>query len=136
MRKFAESLIALETTGRKSPASQLPVAFHVCNKLGPELATFMGRTGFRALLTRALALARHEAPWLGEVRINEDGTFEGLGQLEMKADSGEIAEGGLAVLAQLLGLLVAFIGENLTLRMMGNVWPKLALTDLNFGEKK
>jgi len=36
------------------------------------------------------------------------------------------------LVAQLLGLLVAFIGENLTLRLMRDVWPKLSLEDLKF----
>jgi circadian clock protein KaiC len=39
--------------------------------------------------------------------------------------------GGVALLAQLLGLLVAFIGENLTLRLVREVWPKAPLNDLD-----
>jgi predicted transglutaminase-like cysteine proteinase len=37
------------------------------------------------------------------------------------------------LLAQLLGLLVAFIGEDLTLRLVREVWPKLSLNDLDLG---
>lgn len=91
MRKFAECLVALETASPKLPASQLPPAFRVCNRLQPELAIYMGRTGFFALLNRALALAIREAPWLEEVRINEDGTFGEFAPLKMPAASGEIA---------------------------------------------
>jgi hypothetical protein len=40
------------------------------------------------------------------------------------------------LLAQLLGLLVAFIGKNLTLRLVGEVWPKAALDDLDFGTEE
>ena len=40
--------------------------------------------------------------------------------------------GIVVVVAELLGLLVAFIGEKLTLQIVSDVWPKLPLTDLNF----
>ena len=42
-------------------------------------------------------------------------------------------EGRVVLLAQLLGLMVAFIGENLTLRLVREVWPKAPLDDLDFG---
>jgi hypothetical protein len=38
------------------------------------------------------------------------------------------------MVAQLLGLLVAFIGDNLTLRLVRDVWPTLSLEDLNFAQ--
>jgi hypothetical protein len=37
----------------------------------------------------------------------------------------------VALLAQLLGLLVAFIGESLTLRLVREVWPPVTLGNLN-----
>ena len=36
--------------------------FLVCEKLRPHLAMLMGNAGFRALLSRALALAKAEVP--------------------------------------------------------------------------
>jgi hypothetical protein len=36
----------------------------------------------------------------------------------------EYLEGRIVLLAQLLGLLAAFIGETLTLRLVGDVWPR------------
>jgi hypothetical protein len=39
----------------------------------------------------------------------------------------------VVMLAQLLGLLVAFIGENLTLHLVRDVWPKVRLDDVEFG---
>jgi hypothetical protein len=38
------------------------------------------------------------------------------------------------LLAQFLDLLVVLIGENLTLRLVGEIWPKLSLVDLGFGK--
>ena len=90
----------------------------------------MGSTGFRTLLSRALALGSAEVPWLRAVRVAEDGALETLVDLGRQVDPDEMAEGSAVLVAQLLGLLVVFIGENLTVRMACEVWPKLALNDL------
>jgi hypothetical protein len=36
-------------------------------------------------------------------------------------------------LAQLLGLLVAFIGPSLTMRLVGEIWPQISLNKVDFG---
>jgi hypothetical protein len=36
-----------------------------------------------------------------------------------------MTEGGVVLVAQLLGLLVAFVGERLTLKIVREVWPNL-----------
>ena len=133
MRDFAERLIAFETRGNKS-AEKAMVACLISEKLRPHLATLMGSVGFRALLSRALALANAEVPWLRAVHVNADGSLEGLDELGAQVDPDEIFEGCVALLAQLLGLLVAFIGEDLTLRLVREVWPKLSLNNLDAGK--
>ncbi|CAN5839953.1 hypothetical protein BH20PSE1_BH20PSE1_09270 [soil metagenome] len=133
MRDFAERLIAYEARENKSSETKTLAAFHVPEKLRPQLATLMGNTGFRALLSRALALANAEVPWLRAVHVKSDGSLEGLDKLEAQVDSEEISEGRVVLLAQLLGLLVAFIGENLTLWLVHEVWPKLSLNALDLG---
>jgi hypothetical protein len=132
-RDFAKGLIAYEVRGNKSSKTKAPAAFHVCEKLRPRLATLMGTAGFRALLSRALVVAHAEVAWLRAVQVKADGSLERLDGLEAQADPEEMAEGSVVLVAQLLGLLVAFIGENLTLRMVRDVWPKLSLKDLHFG---
>ncbi len=112
-----------------------PAAFDVCEKLRPHLATLMGITGFHALLSRALVLANVEVPWLRAVHVKADGSLERLGELEAQAAPEVIANGQVVLLAQLLGLLVAFIGEDMTLRLTREVWPKLSLNDLDTGMK-
>jgi hypothetical protein len=133
MRGLAERLINYETRGNKSSETKIPAACLVSQKLQPHLATLMGNLGFRALLSRALALASVEAPWLRAIHVKADGSFEGLDEVDGKVDPDEIFEGCVVLLAQLLGLLVAFIGEDLTLRLVGEVWPKLPR---NMGEIK
>jgi len=129
MREFAERLIAHETKGNISSAANPPAAFHVCEKLRPRLVTLMGSGGYRALLSRALTLAKDEIPWLAAVRVKADGSLEGLDEFKAQVDPKEFAEDSVVLLAQLLGLLEAFIGENLTVRLVREVWPKLSFND-------
>lgn len=133
MRNLAKLLMTLETGANKGSQSKTAVAFHVCDKLRPQLATWMGSAGFRALISRALALASREVPWLREVQVKADGSLEGLAALKVQLDPREIAEGRVALTAQLLGLLVAFIGEDLTRQLIREVWPRLTHNDLDFG---
>ena len=60
LRNFAERLISYETDGNKSAELKIPCDFNVSEKLRPHLATLMGVAGFRALLSRSLALAQEE----------------------------------------------------------------------------
>jgi hypothetical protein len=68
------------------------------------------------------------------MHIKADGSFDGLDELGAQVDPDEIFKGRVVLLAQLLGLLVAFIGEDLTLRLVREVWPKLPLNNLDFGK--
>lgn len=133
LRAFAERLIAYETMGNKSSKSKIPAAFHVCEKLRPHLATLMGNGGFRALLLRALALAGPEVPWLCAVHVKANGALEGWDESDPPIRPAALFDGSVVLLAQLLGLLVVFIGEKLTLRLVNEAWPKLSLNDLDLG---
>jgi len=132
MRDFATRLMTYETLGNKSSGTRPTAGFQVCEKLHQHLSTFMGGTGFRALLSRALVLATAEIPWLCEVRIQADWSLTGWEELQGRLDPDELFEGGVVLLACLLGLLVVFVGENLTLRLVREVWPKVPLDDLKF----
>ena len=134
MRSIAGRLIAFETRENKFSGIKTPAAFLVCEKLRPQLTTLAGNGGFRALLSRAFAVANPEVPWLRTVQIKADGSLEGLEELHAHLDRDELFEGGVVLVAQLLGLLAAFIGENLTLRLLREVWPKVPLDDLVFDD--
>ena len=132
MRHFAAHLIAYEMSQNKSFKTKTPAAFLVVEKLRPDLANLMGNAGFRALLSRSLALANAEVPWLRAVHVKSVGSLEGLDELEAQVGPDEFLEGRVVLLAQLLGLMVVFIGESLTLRLVRDVWPRLSLNDLDF----
>ena len=132
MRNFAKRLMVCETLENKSCGTKTPAGFHVCEKLRLHLATFMGKNGFHTLLSRSLALSTAEVPWLGAMRAKADDSFEGLEELHAQLNPEELFEGEIVLLAQLLGLLVAFIGEKLTVRLVREVWPKVPLAGLDF----
>jgi hypothetical protein len=133
MRSIAQRLIEYETQGQDPSKTTDTATFQVTDRLRPQLATLMGNGGFRALLARALALASAEVSWLREVQVNADGTLEGLATLHASLKPAEFCEGRVVLLAQLLGLLVAFIGPALTSRLMGESWPQLAADGVDFG---
>ena len=134
LRHLAKQLMVYEKLGSKATEAETPVAFPVNEKLRPHLSQLMGKAGFRALLSRALALANHEVPWLRAVHVKADGALEGVDRLRAEITPSEFIEGRVELLAQLLGLLIAFIGTNLTLHLVGEVWPHVPLHNLNFGD--
>lgn len=136
MRDFADRLISYETSENISAESKTPSAFHVSEKLRPHLAMLMGVSGFRALLSRALVLAQEEVRWLRAVHVKSDGALEGLEELHAQITPDDFIEGRTVLLAQLLVLLVAFIGEKLMLQMVRHVWPEPKDLDFNRGYQK
>lgn len=81
-----------------------------------------------------MALSEAEAPGLHAVTVQADGSMVGWDEVEAAEKRGEMAEGGVVLLAQLLGLLVTFVGESLTLRMLRETWPAAAPADFDFGK--
>ena len=132
MRQFAERLIAYESLGGKSSERKNPASFHVAEKLRSHLSRLMGHGGFRGLQSRALALAKEEIPWLRVVHVKADGSLEGLEELRAQFDADKVFECRVVLLAQLLGLLAAFIGDHLMLTLVREVWPKVSANDLEF----
>jgi hypothetical protein len=120
MQNLARWLLAHEATQVKPSEStvQTAVCARVCDKLRRPLSTLSGVDGYRALISRALALAKVEVPSLGSVRVREDGSLE-----VPQGGMDETLKGGASLVAQLLGLLVAFIGVALTMQLVRDVWP-------------
>jgi hypothetical protein len=131
-RALAGRLIAFESRGRKAGENKTPPAFPVCEKLRPQLATLMGGAGFHALLSRALAVAHVDDPWLHSVQVKADGSLGVQDEVEGFEDPEVIAESSVVLVSHLLALLVAFIGEALTLRLVREAWPKLSLDESDF----
>ena len=134
MRDFAQRLVAREMMGKKPFERNGRTFGGVIEKVRGPLAALTGVAGFRSLLSRALALANAEVRWLRAVHVKADGTLECSPEIA-RLDKEEIANGEVALVAQLLGLLVTFIGEALTARLLEDVWPGVQVHDFDFGRK-
>ena len=126
-RHLAQRLLAYEAVAGENSEPAESAAFRVCAKLRRPLVTLAGVAGFRSLLSRALTLAKAEAPSLSAVQIAADGSLKDLDELEPQTDKEQARDAGAILIAQLIGLLLTFIGEGLTLRLVQDVWPEVAL---------
>ena len=134
-RNLAQRLVAYEAVGDENSAPSESAASRVCAKLRGPLITLAGVAGFRSLLSRALTLARAEVPSLSAVQVAADGSLKGLDELVSQTDKEHARDGGAILIAQLVGLLLTFIGEGLTIRLVQDVWPEAAF-DGRVSEKR
>ena len=126
VRALARRLLALEAASPAGTDAHVPQAVRVCERLRISLTRFAGADGFTALLRRALALARAEFPSLSRVTVKPDCSIDGLEALAADEADGGI-EASAALIAHLIFLLVTFIGEPLTLRLVREAWPDASL---------
>src|ERR1039457_3029754 len=110
-RDLARSLVAREANASTASLHTKPATVRVYEKLRRQLGSPVGVDGFQALASRALALARSESPRLSAVQLTANGGLRGLGEVESKTDLDEDGEGGIVLIAQLLGLFLTFLGE-------------------------
>ena len=117
-RDLAQRLLAYQSAAGKISEPTEFAAFGVCERLRQPLINLAGVAGFRSLLSRALTLARAEAPSLSAVQIAADGSLQGLDGLRPELHADEAGEAGLILITQLLGLLVRVVGEASTLQLV------------------
>lgn len=123
MRDLARRLLAASHSTSDTQVQDVEI---VNEKLRLSLIQFAGTEGFAALLRRALVLASAEVPSLKNATVSADGRLQGLEPLATQA--GTVAgAAAVAITAHLLGLLVTFIGEPLTLRLVREAWPNISL---------
>lgn len=131
IRNLSRRLLAIEAAGQTATDALVHEAVRVCEKLRLSLTRFVGADGFAALQRRAIVMARAEVPSLQHITVNPDGSLEGLEDLV--ADATNSGKGGTdeaaAIIVHLLGLLVTFIGEPLTLRLVRDAWPDVSLDE-------
>jgi hypothetical protein len=89
----------------------------VCEKLIQPLRLMVGSAGVSSLLQRALTLAQREASALSKVEVQSGGLLKGL--------EDDALSGSSVLVAHLIELLVTFIGESLTFRLLHEAWPEL-----------
>jgi hypothetical protein len=138
MRDLAHRLLTYEADAGKTSEPMEPPTLRVYEKLRQSLGEFVGVAGFQLLATRALTLARPEAPSLSAARVTFDGSLQGLGEIETQIDMDKdrAGEGGIILIARLLGLLRIFLGEAITLSLLRNAWPGEVFDDRNSAHRR
>jgi hypothetical protein len=138
MRDLARRLLTYEDLADKTSEPVESATLRVYEKLRQSLGVFAGVTCFQSLASRALALARSEAP----SQVSSDGKLHGLGhgpgefehQIDIDKDrAGEslAGEGEIILIARILGLLLLFLGEAIVLSLLRVTWPGAAFDDRN-----
>jgi hypothetical protein len=122
---LARRLLAYET--QNEHAVEGPAIFRVTEKLRRPLSRLTGTAGFRSLLFRALTLATAKSPSLSGVRISPTGSLDSL---DAMGDDRHATEASVMLIAQLLALLVLFIGDSLVLSLLSDIWPDLVFSKL------
>jgi hypothetical protein len=139
-RDLAWRLLIYEATADKSSEPMESPTIRVYEKLRQSIGAFAGAAGFHSLASRALVLARPEAPSLSSARIATDGSLRGFGGFEHQidietehADEDGAGERGAVLISRLLGLLLVFLGEALTFSLLRVAWPGEIFDDSNSG---
>jgi hypothetical protein len=133
-RDLAQRLLAYEAAADAGSAPSDAAILRVYERLRQSLCALAGIVGFLSLASRALVLAISEAPSLSGVQIAADGSLQGISKVEPQSDGHQNGEDGVILIAHLLGLLSAFVGYGLTLRLVQDAWPDAAWTKVIPGQ--
>ena len=125
LRQLAVKLLAQHAGPAAGAEALAAAARRVYDDLARVSAPLIGDGGFDALTGRALHLAQREYPWLVHTRESgqTEGPFTQIASCLERQDPAVATEAAGAVFAILTGLLVTFIGEPLTTRLLRKAWP-------------
>ena len=124
IRDWARRLIASEVDADTPSAQTEPATRRVYEKLRRRLCAPVGVDGFQALASRALSLAKSQAPRLSAVQVTASGDLSGFDEVERQTDTDEDGEIGIILIEQLLGLFLTLLGEAATVYLIEGVPPK------------
>ena len=130
-RDLAHRLLAWEANAGEAAEPAESISLRVYEKLRQRLCILAGVAGFHSLASRALTLAKSEAPDLAAVQVAPDGSLLGLGKPDVQIDivGSKAGEGETILIARLLGLLLIFLGGALTSNLISDLWPDATLDD-------
>jgi hypothetical protein len=124
LRRFVRRAL-VDATGAASPdAAQLASAFDLlCGRLRQQLKPLFGATAVNALFARAVHVAATEYSWLRELLPDNQNPcvserIAAVGEPEIAT----VEEGLAVVLSHSIGLLNAFVGEDLVLPLVQQAW--------------
>ena len=128
IKDLARSLVDTEMTARGAEGDVVASDFPVCARLRSPLSSVSGKAGFEALLSRALSLTKAALPRIAPLRVASDGCVGGKAEIYPHLSSTESLEAEVELVANLIHLLITFVGEALTLRLIQEAWPKASFS--------
>lgn len=139
LQHLARKLIAIGPVPVGPSSNGANQAVQAYEKLRVPLTRLAGVAGFTSLQSRALALAKRQAPSLAGLRVGSDGLLRveeippGVDAVDMLPEG---TNGGTVLVAELLGLLVVLIGEPLMLSLVREAWPDVSLDTAALSSKE
>ena len=125
IRDWARRLIASEVDVDPFCGQTELATLRVYENLRRQLCAPVGVDGFQALASRALSLAKSQAPGLSAVKVMANGGLQGLSEVEFQTGVDEGRDAGTLLIAQLLGLLLTLLGEAATVRLVEDLRPQI-----------
>jgi hypothetical protein len=131
LRDMVRRLLAYDAIASKNSEPTESATLRVYEKLHQSIDAVAGAAASYSLASRALALAKEEVPSLGAAQVAANGSIQGLSEFETQIDNGmdQADDGGILLIGHLLGLLLIFLGEALTLSLLRNAWPSASFDD-------
>ena len=117
-QELARWLLAQEMDAPPGARTPLQAAQSVATKLSAGMILLVSSAGYRALLGRALYLARAEYPVLEGVGVGTSDVY-----LEDLRATGVRDDALVALIAHVIALLARFIGDDLTRKLVRQRWP-------------
>jgi hypothetical protein len=125
LKNLALRLLVHEAKNSPSPAKLAEALEICCQRLHKRLDSLIGAGGFRALLDRAVFLAKKEHPWLKGVGVADYPGCElkALNEAMSGRKPDEIKQTFTIILANVIWLLATFIGEDIAYSVIEEAWP-------------
>jgi hypothetical protein len=124
LRRTVETLLYQEAGTDPDAKGLTAAALRLHDRFAAQLTPLIGAAGMHALTGRSLHLTRREFPWLEDVRLADDadGPLDRVRRCLEHQDAATAADAAVAVLATLVALLSALIGEGVTARLLHAAW--------------
>lgn len=110
-----------------SVESRVLAAQHVLAGLANAMTPLVGIGGIHLLLQRALRRSRAAHPWLHAIQLDRESPWrlQGAAEAAHGHTPEEVTAAAEELLAELVGLLVRFLGADMTIRLVRRSFPEM-----------
>lgn len=95
-----------------------------------QLTSLVGTGGFSMIMSNALSQAKSEVAWLRDVDSKGGGAIIGLEAASANVSHADFQAGSVVILANIIGLLVRFIGPIMTEAVIRDTWSNAPVMNL------